>query len=87
LILFCDVERPLSNPLARFINRCIGQPFARLAATQNVEGEKIGVLNKVFAHLYRIRLIGKRIKTWDKNAYYTLKWALMVGLLYLMLRA
>jgi beta-hydroxylase len=87
LILFCDVERPLSNWLARFINRWIGRPFARAAATQNMDGEKVGVLNKLFAYAYRVRLIGKRIKSWNKPAYYAIKWALLVGLLYLIFRS
>jgi beta-hydroxylase len=77
LILFCDVERPLSNPIARFINRFIGRPFARAAATQNLSGEKVGVLNKLFAYVYHIRLIAKRIKNWNKTLYYVMKWALM----------
>jgi beta-hydroxylase len=81
LILFCDVERPLSNPIARFINRYIGQPFARAAATQNMEGEKVGILNKMFGAVYRVRLLAKRIKTWNRTAYYVLKWSLLGALL------
>jgi beta-hydroxylase len=86
LILFCDIERPLSNRLARSINRWIGQPFARAAATQNIEGEKIGVLNKLFAYAYRVRLVGKRIKAWNRATYYAIKWTLILALLYLLLR-
>lgn len=86
LILFCDVERPLSNRIARFVNRCIGQPFARAAATQNIDGEKIGVLNKMFAYVYRLRLVAKRIKAWNRSAYYALKWSLLAALLFWLLR-
>jgi beta-hydroxylase len=82
LILFCDVERPLSNPLARAINRWIGQPFARAAATQNLPGEKIGILNKLFQYAYQLRLLAKRLKAWDRNVYYTLKWLLLGALIY-----
>jgi beta-hydroxylase len=82
IILFCDIERPLSNPLVRAVNRFIGRPLARAAATQNVEGEKIGVLNKVFGYAYHIRLLGKRIKAWNKTAYYVIKWALLAALAY-----
>jgi len=83
LILFCDVERPLSNRIARFVNRWIGQPFARAAATQNMDGERVGVLNKLFAYAYRIRLVGKHIKSWNRTVYYVLKWTLILGVLYL----
>lgn len=88
LILFCDIERPLSNPFARALNRYIGRPLARAAATQNVEGEKIGALNKVFGYVYQIRVVSKRIKDWNRTAYYVLKWILICALLYaLFLRA
>jgi beta-hydroxylase len=82
LILFCDVERPLSNPIARAINRWIGQPLARAAATQNLPGEKVGVLNKLFQYAYRVRLLAKRLKAWNRNVYYALKWLLLGSLVY-----
>jgi len=87
LILFCDVERPLSNRIARFVNRSIGQPFARAAATQNMEGEKIGVLNKLFGYVYRLRLVAKRVKTWNRTTYYVLKWSLLLAMIYGLLRS
>jgi beta-hydroxylase len=83
LILFCDVERPLSNPIARALNHWIGQPLARAAATQNMPGEKVGVLNKVFQYAYRFRLLAKRLKQWNRSVYYALKWALLGTLAYL----
>jgi beta-hydroxylase len=82
LILFCDVERPLSNPIARAINRWIGQPFARAAATQNLPGEKVGVLNRLFQYAYQLRLLAKRLKAWNRTVYYALKWVLLGALLY-----
>jgi beta-hydroxylase len=86
LILFCDVERPLSNWLARCLNRYLGQPFARAAATQNMDGEKIGILNRLFGFAYRLRLVAKQVKTWNKTTYYALKWVLLAALLYWILR-
>jgi beta-hydroxylase len=77
LILFCDIERPLSNRIARAMNRFIGKPLVRAAATQNVEGEKVGVLNKLFAYAYQFRLVGKRVKAWNRTAYYVIKWTLL----------
>jgi beta-hydroxylase len=82
LILFCDVERPLSNCFARALNRWIGQPCARAAATQNLPGEKVGVLNRLFEYVYHFRLLAKRIKAWDRRVYYTLKWSLLGTLAY-----
>jgi beta-hydroxylase len=82
LILFCDIDRPLSNPVARWLNRHIGQPMARAAATQNVDGEKVGVLNKVFGYIYQIRLLGQRMKDWNRPVYYAVKWGLIGGVAY-----
>ena len=83
LILFCDVERPLTNPVVRWINRHIGWRMIKAAATQNVEGEPVGGLNHVFAYAYRVRLVGKRIKAWNRGAYYLIKWAMFGGLFWL----
>jgi beta-hydroxylase len=81
LILFCDIERPLSNPIGRFLNRYIGQPLARAAATQNLEGDKVGFLNRLFGIAYQFRLLAKRIKQWNRTVYYFVKWTLIGGLL------
>ena len=82
LILLCDIERPLSNAFMRAFNRIIGWRMIRGAATQNVEGEHVGILNKIFAYAYQVRLVGKRIKAWNKASYYVIKWLLLGGLFY-----
>lgn len=82
LILLCDIERPLSNAWMQAFNRMIGWRMIRAAATQNVDGEHVGILNKIFAYVYQVRLVGKRIKAWNKTVYYVLKWLLMGGLFY-----
>jgi beta-hydroxylase len=84
LILFCDVERPLSNRAMGWLNRTIGHGMVRAAATQNVEGEKVGVLNKLFGYVYQFRLLGKRVKAWNRTTYYVLKWTLLGSLAYAM---
>lgn len=81
LILFCDIDRPLRNPIARFINRYIGRPLARAAATQNVAGEKVGILNKLFGYVYYIRILGKKIRSRSEVGYQLAKWGLVAGIL------
>jgi beta-hydroxylase len=83
VILFCDIERPLSNRFMRAVNRTIGRSMIKAAATQNVEGEHVGGLNRVFETIYKVREAGLRLKQWNKPAYYLTKWTLVVGLLYL----
>lgn len=80
VILFCDIERPISNPVLRWINRTVGHGMIRAAATQNVPGEHVGVLNHIFAYVYRIRALGIRIKEWHKPLYYLLKWCLIAAI-------
>ncbi len=82
LILLCDIERPLSNAFMQAFNRMIGWRMIRGAATQNVDGEHVGILNKIFAYAYQVRLVGKRIKVWNKATYYVIKWLLLGGLFY-----
>jgi beta-hydroxylase len=41
-----------------------------------VDGENVGVLNKVFGKLYEVHLAGRRVKEWNRNVYYTLKYSL-----------
>ncbi|HET8693507.1 MAG TPA: lipid A hydroxylase LpxO, partial [Aquabacterium sp.] len=59
--------------------------FARLvmtaSATQNVEGERIGALNKMFGYFYAVRLKAKALKQTNRTAYYVGKWVLIGGLL------
>lgn len=82
IVLFCDVERPLTNRVARAINRWVSRHVIRASATQNVEGEKVGVLNHIFSYVYHVRLLGKRIKARNRVVYYALKWLLIGGMLY-----
>ena len=82
IILFCDIERPLTNRVITWVNRACKNTLMRASQTQNVEGEKIGLLNKIFSYVYHLRLAGKRIKQVNRFAYYTIKWAIFGGMLY-----
>jgi len=82
LILFCDVERPMKNGLMTRFNRFIAGTLVRASKTQNVEGEPVGILNRIFGYVYRVRLVGKRLKGKSRHAYYGLKYAIIVSLFY-----
>ena len=77
LILFCDVDRPLRGAPARAINRFIVNHVVKATATRNVAGDRIGLANRMFAAVYRIRLLAKRLKAWDRRVYYGLKYAVV----------
>ncbi len=53
LILFCDVQRPLPQPLAGF-NRWISGVLGRATAPQNVEGERVGAINRAYSGFKRV---------------------------------
>jgi beta-hydroxylase len=82
VILFCDVERPLRSRAVRALNRFVRNTIVRAAQTANVEGEKIGLVNRIFAVFYEVRLFGKWIKTKSRPLYYALKWLLLGGLVF-----
>jgi beta-hydroxylase len=83
LILFADVERPVYTGALTAVNRVVCTRLMRAAATENVPGEKIGFLNKVFGQAYKVRLVAKRVKKWNEPIYYGLHYALFASLVYL----
>ena len=80
LILFCDVERPFKYRWMAWINRTLGHGLIRSAAAPNQDGEKVGFINKLFGPIQQVRLVGKKIKAWNRTAYYALKWLIFGGL-------
>jgi beta-hydroxylase len=83
VILFCDVERPLKSRVMTAINRWFARNVMKASATQNVEGEQIGALNRLFGGFYQLRLRAKQLKARSRTTYYLLKWLLLGGLFYL----
>ena len=81
IILFCDVERPLRSRVASAVNRWVSRRIVKETATENEPGERIGVVNKVFGSVYHLRLLGKRMKTWNKNLYYAVKYSVVALIL------
>lgn len=80
IILFCDVERPMKYRWAQAINHWFGRHLVGAAASPNEAGDRTGGLNKVFKYIYSIRIVGKRLKAWNRYVYYAVKWALFGGI-------
>jgi len=76
IILFCDVERPLHTRFMTAINRWVSRHVIKQSATENEPGEPVGAFNKAFAYVYQVRLLGKRMKAWNRKVYYALKYAI-----------
>lgn len=81
IILFCDVERPLHTRAMRAVNHWVSRRLIRESATQNVEGERVGAINRIFGYVYHVRLLGKRIKAWNRRVYYAMKYSIVAAIL------
>lgn len=44
-------------------------------------GERVGWLNRIFGYVYQVRLLGKRMKAWNKHVHYAVKYLLICGIL------
>ena len=86
IILFCDVERPLRNRVMQWLNHVVEITLIRASQTENAPGDRVGAINRIFNVAYRVRLVGKWIKKKSRFAHYTLKWLILGGVLYLILR-
>ncbi len=84
VVLFCDVERPLWTAPARWFNRLFARYVMAAAASANTEGEGIGGLNQFFRAFYHLRARAKQLKATHRRLYYAGKWALILGLLWLL---
>ncbi|MDZ7923140.1 MAG: aspartyl/asparaginyl beta-hydroxylase domain-containing protein [Marinagarivorans sp.] len=82
IILFLDVKRPVDYVVIDWINEIFSRVVVAGSATKNIEGDKVGLLNRAFSHLYKIRTFGKKIKVFNKPLYYGLQWAFYLGLIY-----
>lgn len=83
VVLFCDVERPLWTAPVRWFNRLFAKYVMSSASSQNVEGEGVGGLNRVFGLFYRLRVQTKKLKAHHRRTYYVTKWMAILGLLWL----
>ena len=81
VIFFCDVERPLTSRIVTAINRFMIRHVVKASQTRNVEGEKVGALNRVFGVAYGASALTRRFKDSHYRLYYALKYALIAAIL------
>ncbi len=83
LILFCDIERPMRYRWAQKVNHWLGRHLMSAASAPNDIGDRTGGINRAFRYIYQIRIVGKRLKKWNKTVYYIVKWLLFGGIAWL----
>jgi beta-hydroxylase len=77
------VARPLRTPVMRALNAWVTRHVVKISATQNVDTEKVGVLNRVSSLVHRYGQLLERFKAWNRPLYYASKWAAIAGGVYL----
>ena len=81
VILFCDIERPLRTPLIRAINRAVSRFMGQATATENVPGEPVGAINRLYARLNRFNsTLGGWKRRWPRS-FRTVKYLLILTVL------
>ena len=88
IILLCDIERPLHGRIMRAINAWVSRNIVTASATQNVENEPVGVLNRFYSRVYhpigeRVNGAARNLKRLNRPLYRTLQYGLVLGALYL----
>lgn len=83
IILFLDIKRPVKFFLVDWFNELFSRLVVAGSATKNVKGDKIGFLNRLFGYIYQIRIVGKKIKSFNKPLYNILQFGSYIGLIYL----
>ncbi len=78
IILFCDFERPIRNPVMRALNRWVIARILPLTASRNVDDEKVGFANSVFAILYPARRPFRNFKKAHRGVYYVFKYLILI---------
>ncbi len=81
VILFCDVERPLHTPLMRAINRNVSRVLGQATATQNIGGERVGAINRLYALAHLAGEQRKRFKRAFPRLYHGIRIVLPLLLL------
>ncbi len=83
IILFADVRRPMRFGWVEKLNRWVSDHLMKASATQNVETEEVGFINKCFEKFYALRVYSRKLKYWNRTVYYALKYALFFVLIFL----
>jgi beta-hydroxylase len=80
MILFADVERPLTSRVVTGLNRWVSRHVIKASASANVEGERIGAFNRVFRFFDQVDVARRKLKNWSKPVYVFVKWGLLTGI-------
>ena len=71
------------QPRDHRLNNWFKSTFIRASQTENMAGDNVGWLNRIFSFAYYLRVPGKALKRRNRTLYYVVKWLIVIGLVYL----
>ncbi|GLR63634.1 aspartyl/asparaginyl beta-hydroxylase domain-containing protein [Marinospirillum insulare] len=83
IIFFLDVKRPVNFLPVDWLNTVFSRVVLAASATKNTEGDKVGLLNKMFASVQKLRMLGKKLKKFSPFLYYASQYLIYALLIYL----
>jgi len=83
IVLFLDIKRPVNFFIVDWINEVFSRIFMAATTTKNMDGDKVGGINRLFPHIFKVRLIGKKIKKTNRVFYYILQYTIYLLLIYI----
>lgn len=88
IILLCDIERPLRLRFMRALNGWVSRRMVSGSATQNLENEPVGALNRFYGSVYhpvaaKVSGAARALKRRNRPLYRTLQYGLVLGAAYL----
>jgi beta-hydroxylase len=86
IILFCDIERPMRYRWAQAVNRWLGRTMMTAASSPNETGDQTGSVNKIFHLAWLAGQYRRKLKDWSRPLYYTIKAALILSAVWLIIK-
>lgn len=80
IILFLDIKRPVTFFLADWVDWLMVRLLMAPSVAKNVDGDRVGALNRLFPYLRAFRNSGKRLKAYNRRVYYALEAAIFLGI-------
>lgn len=85
IILFCDIERPLTQSWAASFNRWFSRTFMTAASSPNEDGDQTGIVNRLFHGAWVMGQYRRRLKNWNRTVYQIVRIALIAAVIALII--
>lgn len=82
IILFLDIKRPVTFAPVDWFNELFSRVVLAASATKNTEGDKVGLLNRMFGSVQKVRMWGKELKRFNRTLYYAVQYIIYLLLIY-----